>query len=92
MANPYIDEIGAKRWVTNGRHHRTDGPAIEYICGTKHWYMDGLLHRTDGPAIEYSAGGRSWWLYGKVRTFNEWLNLNPDLTDDEKLMMKLTHG
>jgi hypothetical protein len=31
-----------KSWHTNGKRHRTDGPAIEYADGTKHWYIDGI--------------------------------------------------
>ena len=55
-----------KFWVTNGKLHRTDGPAIEYVSGTREWWVNGKLHRTDGPAIEYASGNREWWVNGKL--------------------------
>ena len=30
-----------KRYFLNGKHHREDGPAIEYVNGDKHWYLNG---------------------------------------------------
>ena len=60
-----IDADGAKNWCLNGKFHRTDGPAIEWVDGTKYWYLNGLRHRADGPAIEWADGTRSWCLNGK---------------------------
>lgn len=37
-----INSIGTKRWIKNGRKHRTDGPAIEYANGNRGWYLDGV--------------------------------------------------
>jgi hypothetical protein len=34
---------GIKVWyLLNGRLHREDGPAIEYMDGEKHWYLNGI--------------------------------------------------
>jgi hypothetical protein len=30
-------------WCRNGKLHREDGPAIEYLDGTQHWFLDGVL-------------------------------------------------
>jgi len=30
-----------KEWYLNGKHHREDGPAVEYSDGTKEWYLYG---------------------------------------------------
>jgi hypothetical protein len=57
----------------NGKHHRADGPAIEYADGGKEWYVNGKLHREDGPAIEYADGGKEWWLNGKNLTQEQFL-------------------
>ena len=68
------DEEGSKHWYLNGKHHREDGPAIEYADGSREWYIDGKLHREDGPAIEYVGGHKQWWVNGKILTkeeFNE---------------------
>jgi hypothetical protein len=104
MANPHIDPVGTKRWLLNGNVHRTDGsddeyvlhrtdgPAIEYANGRKGWYLNDDRHRTDGPAIEWADGQMDWYLNGRVYSFDEWLELNPDLTDGEKVMMKLQYG
>ena len=32
---------GTKRWYLNGKRHREDGPAIEWIDGYKAWYLNG---------------------------------------------------
>jgi hypothetical protein len=92
MANPEISESGTKRWWVNGLLHRTDGPAIEWSDGDKDWYINGLLHRTDGPAREFADGYDSYWLNGRVYTFDQWLEENTELTDSEKVMMKLQYG
>jgi hypothetical protein len=66
-----VNSEGTKYWCLNGKLHREDGPAIEYINGTKQWCLNGKLHREDGPAIEYSYGTKSWWLEGKRVTEEE---------------------
>jgi hypothetical protein len=48
---PSIDNKGNKRWFVNGKLHRIDGPAIEYMSGGKEWHLYGNLHREDGPAV-----------------------------------------
>ncbi len=34
---------GIKHWLLNGKLHREDGPAIEYLDGIKYWYLNGEL-------------------------------------------------
>ena len=60
-----IDPDGSKHWWVDGKRHRTDGPAVEWITGSKRWYVDGKLHRTDGPAIDRPDGSREWYVDGK---------------------------
>ena len=36
-----VDNDGNKRWYSNGKLHREDGPAIEYANGSKSWYING---------------------------------------------------
>ena len=36
-----INSFGTKYWYLNGKRHRIDGPAIEYVDGTKYWYLNG---------------------------------------------------
>ena len=62
---------GAKLWCLNGKHHREDGPAVEWANGTKEWYLNGKRHREEGPAIEYSNGTKAWFLNGKQLTEKE---------------------
>ena len=47
------------------KHHREDGPAIEYADGSKEWYINGKLHRENGPANEYADGSKSWYTNGE---------------------------
>ena len=35
-----IDANDNKYWYLNGKLHREDGPAIDYINGSKHWYLN----------------------------------------------------
>jgi len=60
-----IDANGRKRWLLNGKLHRTDGPAIEDADGGKWWYINNKLHRTDGPAAEWADGYKAWYINGK---------------------------
>ncbi len=60
-----IDCFGSKFWRNRqGKLHRLDGPAAEYIDGEKHWYQNGLRHRLDGPAVEWTNGAKEWWVSG----------------------------
>jgi hypothetical protein len=43
---------GDKTWLSDGRLHCEDGPAIERTDGTKEWYRNGQRHRKNGPAVE----------------------------------------
>ena len=66
-----IYENGDKCWYLNGKLHRTDGPAVEYVECYKIWYINGERHRTDGPAIEYANGSKYWCLNDKEYTEEE---------------------
>jgi hypothetical protein len=69
-----INEYGTKRWILpNGKYHREDGPAIEWIDGDKEWHRNGKLHREDGPAVEFNdgfKGFKGWYLNGINYTKN----------------------
>ena len=60
-----VNKSGDKEWRLNGKLHRLDGPAIEWMDGHKAWYVNGLPHREDGPAFEFSNGSKHWYLNGK---------------------------
>ena len=64
---------GNKYLFLNGKLHREDGPAIEYIDGAKSWYLNGNLHREDGPAIEWNDGSKRWYLNNKRFSEKEYL-------------------
>ena len=36
-----IDHDGDKVWIRNGKPHREEGPAVEYVSGDKEWYLNG---------------------------------------------------
>jgi len=58
-----IAEYGTKVWKNSeGKLHRTDGPAVECSNGTKYWYVNNMCHRLDGPAIEFSNGTQYWYV------------------------------
>ena len=60
-----IQPNGTRQWTLNGKYHREDGPAIEYLGGSKVWYLNGMKHREGGPAIEYSS--RKEWYFNDRR-------------------------
>jgi hypothetical protein len=92
MDNPQIDAHGTKRWFdANGKFHRDNGPAVEYAHGDKSWYQYGVRHRDDGPAVEYASGGKFWCQHGKWLPFAQWLE-EVDISDENKVMMKLKYG
>jgi len=62
---------GTKNWFLNGKHHREDGPAVEYTNGDNHWFLHGKRHREDGPAVELAGGYKYWFLHGKELTEEE---------------------
>jgi hypothetical protein len=83
---------GGKQWFLNDKLHRADGPAIERHNGDKFWHFGDQLHRTDGPACEYADGRKKWYLNDDQHKFDQWLEENTELTDGEKVMMKLQYG
>jgi hypothetical protein len=56
---------GHKEWYLDGKIHREDGPAVEWVNGSKEWWLNGKLHREDGPAIERADGHKEWYLYSE---------------------------
>jgi hypothetical protein len=80
---------GTKRWYLNGQRHREDGPAIEFANGDKRWCLNGKRHRTDGPAVEHADGNKFWWLNGRLYSFDQWLEANTELSDQQRVMFKL---
>ena len=57
--------------------------------GYKFWYLNGLCHREDGSAIEWADGDKWWWLNDRKYLFEEWLN-ELDVSEEDKLALKLT--
>ena len=77
-----FDRWGNKFWKNKeGKLHRLDGPAVDYVDGRKQWYKNGLRHRLDGPAVEV-VNYKDWWKNGikfpDKNTFFE------SLTEEEK--------
>jgi hypothetical protein len=92
MDNPVIDADGTKRWFnSNGDKHRDNGPAVEYTDGDRWWYLNGKCHREDGPAIDWGDGTKTWYLYDQRLSFDGWLE-EVDISDEDKVMMKLQYG
>jgi hypothetical protein len=89
---PAIEHVsGTKSWYQHGIRHQENGPAVVWASGTKHWYQHGLKHRTDGPAVIYARGTKQWWLNDQYMSFDVWLD-KVDISDEDKVMMKLKYG
>lgn len=89
-----VNGRGHRRWRLRGLTHRDDGPAYESEeHGYQAWYIHGLRHRTDGPAIIWARGRETeWWLNHVEYTFEEWLSANTELSEEQKVMLKLKYG
>ena len=42
--NPIIDSDGSKRWYSEQRLHREDGPAVVCAAGIENWHLDGFRY------------------------------------------------
>ena len=60
--------------------------------GVQHWRIGNKLHRADGPATIWPDGVHVWCWQGWATSFNEWLALNSDISEEEKVMLKLEYG
>ena len=47
--NPYIDELGTKRWKNEAAEYHREGnlPAIIYPYGSEFWFINGTCYRFD---------------------------------------------
>jgi hypothetical protein len=61
-----VAKDGTKRWYSDGRLHRENGPAVMYIDGTNVWYYHGEIHRDNGPAMEHLNGTKCWYIRGQL--------------------------
>ena len=85
---------GTEVWYCGEELHRIGGPAITWPDGQQRWYYRGTLHRVDGPATSWDLRrkDRGWWLYGDEYEFNTWLNINSEISGEQKVMLKLQYG
>ena len=37
-----VYENGSNHWFLDGKRHREDGPAIEFLSGLKGWFLNGI--------------------------------------------------
>jgi hypothetical protein len=57
---------GTKIWYRNGKRHREDGPAIEYVNGDKAWYLNGdKLTEAEFNARKNTCSGKVVEIDGK---------------------------
>ena len=60
--------------------------------GWEVWVKNGCYYRTDGPAIIFPDGKMEWCLDRESYSLDEWLELNNEITDSQKLLIKLKYG
>ena len=61
----HVGGLGGQCWYSNGKLHRTDGPALIGADGAQCWYQDNRMHRDDGPALIHADGTQGWYQHGK---------------------------
>jgi hypothetical protein len=83
-----IEHNGNTTWCdADGRLHRDDGPALEYVDGTKIWYQHGMKHRDDGPAFISADGDNEWHQHGMLHRVD-----GPAVIDADGLKEWWQHG
>ena len=56
------------------------------------YIKDGKIHREDGPAV-FERGIEEWWLDGQCfSTFDQWLEMNDQISDEDRTLLKLEYG
>lgn len=94
MAEPkkFITKYGHE-YRLNGKLHREDGPALEYIDGHKEWRINNELHREDGPAVEYADGQGSWFCHNRFyQNIDDWAKDVGIYGTDDHTLLKLKYG
>ena len=52
-----VNGDGTKQWYLNGKLHREDGPAIEYVDGDKYWFLKNKFYGLEPyPPKKYLLG------------------------------------
>lgn len=85
---------GSQEWLRLGKTHRIDGPAKDLVGNFRAWWIYGVRHRADGPAYEsYDMKTRHWIFHScHYEDFNDWLEDNDEISDEDKTMLKLEYG
>ena len=67
---------GTSEWCNSqGKRHRTNGPALHYANGAKFWFINGEYHNLNGHATQYHSGSEFWFINGKSHNINGPANL-----------------
>jgi hypothetical protein len=54
--------------------------------------LAGELHSIDGPTVEWRDGAYGWYLNGTYYELDDWLIANTEISEEDKVMMKLQYG
>ena len=63
MGNHKKTFFGYDVYTTDGKIHRSNGPAIKYATDEESWALYNRNHRYYGPAKQ-QFGICSWWIHG----------------------------
>ncbi len=79
LSTPFTDPDDTTCWrMSDGKLHRTDGPAITWPDGSEQWYSEGKMHRLDGPAFTATGGTEEWWVGGNRHRTDGPAVIHPD--------------
>lgn len=56
---------GFVAYIIGGKHHRTNGPAVDWNNGEYEWWENGVKHRVGRPACKYRLS-EEWWFQGRL--------------------------
>jgi hypothetical protein len=62
------------------------------VEGHTYRMQGGDLHSIDGPTIEWADGGSDWYLHGTYYELDDWLIANTEISEEDKIMLKLQYG
>jgi hypothetical protein len=69
-----------------------DGPVMTEVHGHTYRMLGGELHNVDGPSVEWADGVYAWHLYGEYHELDDWLIANTEISEEDKIMLKLKYG
>lgn len=75
--------------------YMNDDPPVKLtLAETQRWWSNNhrIMHNPKGPGAIYADGDIVWFWNGKIYNFHEWIEINNELSHEEKALLVLKYG